>query len=192
MRLLWLITAAACLSSPSSSSPIVRDNKEQKCNGYSELCHRRYSDITWIGTHNAPFTGHGFADNQHMRFDDQLKDGIRFLTIRTRGKHHKHLKVCHGKCLYRDAGRLKKFLIKTKSFLEDNPNEVVTLLLTNPDHQDIGRFQRELEKSGLDELAYVGKEDGSRIEKEEWPTLRELIDMNKRAIIFLGVLCSPP
>jgi hypothetical protein len=51
------------------------------CNGHYQLCYRSYSDIRWIGTHNAPIVGpitNPFISQQKTVIE-QLDAGIRFL-----------------------------------------------------------------------------------------------------------------
>lgn len=46
------------------------------------------------------------------------------------------IRLCHTRCSIRSAGRLKHFLANMKTFLDANPNEVVTLMLTNNNGTD--------------------------------------------------------
>lgn len=58
-------TASATDNSTSSStSSSAQPTNTTPCNGYSEFCNRKYSNITNIMAHNSPFVGGGAADNQ--------------------------------------------------------------------------------------------------------------------------------
>ena len=48
------------------------------CNGHSEFCSRRFSNITMVVAHNSPFVRpHNAASNQVLEVETQLNDGIR-------------------------------------------------------------------------------------------------------------------
>jgi hypothetical protein len=52
--------------------------KAQRCNGYIELCDRKYSNITMVAAHNSPFVElANIASNQIYDVVTQLNDGIR-------------------------------------------------------------------------------------------------------------------
>lgn len=68
-------TASRSASATPSSSPFVNT---QPCNGYPELCSRKYSNITMVAAHNSPFVKPGnVAANQVLDVTTQLNDGIR-------------------------------------------------------------------------------------------------------------------
>ena len=67
--------ATATATSSASSTPVVNT---QPCNGYTEFCARKYSNITMVAAHNSPFVKPGnAAANQVLQVTDQLDDGIR-------------------------------------------------------------------------------------------------------------------
>lgn len=62
----------------SATSSSARPSNTQPCNGYTELCDRKYSNITEVCAHNSPFTRSGSAAaNQQYDVTTQLNDGIR-------------------------------------------------------------------------------------------------------------------
>lgn len=68
-------SASRSASATPSSSPVVNT---QPCNGYPELCTRKYSNITMVAAHNSPFIKPGnVAANQVLDVTTQLNDGIR-------------------------------------------------------------------------------------------------------------------
>lgn len=75
-------------SATSTSSGATASNT-QPCNGYVEFCDRRYSNITYVCSHNSAFVKPGnVASNQDYGIPAQLNDGIRMsefssLTIST-------------------------------------------------------------------------------------------------------------
>ncbi len=102
------------------------------CNGSDALCSRRYSNVTHVGAHDSAFVGFFPTDNQYTSASDVLNMGVRFLQAQTHS-HNAGIEMCHTSCLELDAGSLQSYLAPIKDWLDRNPNEVVTLLLTNQD-----------------------------------------------------------
>lgn len=153
------------------------------CNGRDELCSRKYSVVSQIGSHDSAFVGDLPTDNQNIDVTSQLNAGIRFL----QGQVHDfldELQMCHTNCLLKDAGSLTSYLTTVETWLAANPNEVLTLLLVNGDNSDISLFGQSFAAAGLDSFAYVpttslaGNLDG-------WPTLQEMISSGKRLVVFI-------
>lgn len=62
-------------SSSPSTPPVVNT---QPCNGYPQLCARKYSNITMVAAHNSPFARPAnVAANQVLDVTTQLNDGVR-------------------------------------------------------------------------------------------------------------------
>ncbi|KAI9641864.1 hypothetical protein NHQ30_009731 [Ciborinia camelliae] len=153
----------------------------QICNGYAELCDRKWSNISQIGTHDSAFVGDLLTENQEIDVTAQLNAGVRFLQAQT----HYFLKVltlCHTSCFELDAGPAVDYLSKIKKWLDANPNEVVTLLLTNGDYVPVGNFSSVMEASGLAKYAYTPPH---QLAIDEWPTLQEMITAGDRLVMFL-------
>ena len=154
------------------------------CNGNTALCSRSYSNVTQVGTHDSAFVGILPTDNQLESVSDQLDAGIRFL----QGQTHElngDLYMCHTSCTELNAGLLTDYLTTIKTWMDSNPNEVVTLLLTNGDRVDVSLFGTAMSTTGLDQYAYTLP---SQLAIDEWPTLQELIDQGSRLVMFLGWL----
>lgn len=117
-----------------------------------------------------------------MSVTDQLNAGIRFLQAQT---HYflDTLSLCHTSCFELDAGPVETYLSTIKTWLDSNPNEVVTLLLTNGDSQPVSTFGTVMVNSGLSTYAYT---PGDQVAISDWPTLQELITTGTRLVIFLG------
>lgn len=152
------------------------------CNGHEEFCSRRYSNITQIGTHDSAFVGWLPTENQGVSVSDQLDAGIRFLQAQTHEKDSV-LELCHTSCAELDAGPLTDYLTTIKTWLDANPNEVLTLLLTNGDYVDVTLFGDVMESTGLSTYAYTPE---SHLAIDDWPTLQTLIDDGNRLVMFLG------
>jgi hypothetical protein len=161
------------------------------CNGHSEYCTRSYSNITFVGSHDSAFVGPLPQQNQNIGIKAQLDMGIRYLQAQT---HHSiidknTLELCHTSCFLEDAGTLKAFLVTVKKWLDANPNEVVTLLLTNGDSVSITEFGDTFSSSGIAKYAYVPPK--SPLPISDWPTLGDFIASEKRLIVFLGKFDLP-
>ncbi|KAJ5803562.1 uncharacterized protein N7503_006012 [Penicillium pulvis] len=155
------------------------------CNGRTEYCTRSYSNITFIGSHDSAFVGSLPQQNQDIDITAQLDMGIRYLQAQTHKSlfDDKIIELCHTSCLLEDAGTLKAYLTTIKGWLDDNPNEVVTILLTNGDSLDISLFGSTFVSAGIDSYAFVPSSEP--LAYADWPTLGDLIDSGKRLIAFL-------
>jgi hypothetical protein len=97
--------------------------------------------------------------------------------------------MCHTSCWLEDAGSLESYLHTIKSWLDANPGQVITLLLTNGDSVGISNFGDAFSSSGLSSYAYA---PGSTLAIDQWPTIQELIDSGNRLVAFLGSRTPPP
>lgn len=82
---------------------------------------------------------------------------------------------------------MEAFLETIKSWLDDHPNEVVTLLLTNQASFPASKFGDVFESAGLREYAFVPGSSPDMLPMDQWPSLGELIDEGTRLIVFLGM-----
>ncbi|KAG5791671.1 hypothetical protein H9Q69_009271 [Fusarium xylarioides] len=151
------------------------------CNGHDEFCGRKYSDITFIGTHNSAFVGELPVHNQYISVSEQLDLGVRFLQAQTQGKNG-DIKMCHTHCWQLDAEPLHHYLEEISEWIGKNPDEVVTILLTNVDALPIEKLDEAFSSAGLKDIVFRPKE---RLSRDEWPTLQELLDDGTRLIVFM-------
>lgn len=173
---------------------LISAAQARNCNGHAELCGRRYSNISFVGAHDSPFVGPLPSDNQGISVTEQLQRGYRFLQGQTHIDDYDDenpgvLHMCHTDCLLRDAGTVTEYLATVKTFLDNNPDEVVTVLLTNGDDVDISVFDSVVTESGIKDYAFT---PSGKLSMDQWPTLEELINSNKRLVLFLGKFLSPP
>lgn len=159
------------------------------CNGHAQLCNRKYSNVSQIGSHDSPFVGPLPQDNQDIVITAQLNAGVRFLQAQT----HKDLRdsstldLCHTSCLLLDVGPLQSYLGTVKTWLDANTHEVLTLLLVNGDGVDISLFDKAFTNSGIKHYAYVPPSSPSTLAIDAWPTLQQLITAGTRLVVFLGM-----
>ncbi|KAF5368278.1 hypothetical protein D9615_010378 [Tricholomella constricta] len=177
--LLVLLSAAhLCVS-----SPIRRANV---CNGHAELCSRRYSNVTFVGAHDSfafstdPFA---LARDQEVNITTQLNLGVRLLQAQAHEKNG-DLHFCHTDCFLFDGGKVVNYLKEVKAFLDANPNEVLTLLFTNPEGLSVKKVWKPVfDAAGITPLTYVPPVIPMRY--SQWPTLGEMLDSEKRVVVFL-------
>jgi len=160
----------------SSSTPVA-------CNGNIALCSRQYSSVAQIGTHNSAFVGVLPTDNQEISVLSQLDAGIRFLQAQTHSISGE-LYLCHTTCGERNAGPLTEYLTTIKTWMDSNPDQVVTLLLTNGDRMDVSLFGSAMQSTDLEKYAYTPPHI---LAMSEWPTLQQLIDNGTRLVMFLTI-----
>jgi len=155
---------------------------QRACNGSPGLCDRAYSNVTFVGSHDSAFVGPLPTQNQYNSLADQMGMGIRFLQAQTHAKNG-GIEMCHTSCDLEDAGSLADFLAPVRSFLDANPDEVLTLLLTNGDAIPVSQFGDAFRAAGLDAYAFA---PSGVLPMTSWPTLGSLIDQGKRLVVFMG------
>ncbi|TVY18901.1 PI-PLC X domain-containing protein 1 [Lachnellula arida] len=154
------------------------------CNGNDALCSRKYSNITQIGAHDSAFVGDLPTDNQNLNVTGQLDAGIRFLTAQTHS-FLDEIYLCHTSCWEEDSGVLVNYLTDIRTWMDSNPNEVVTLLLTNGDAIAVSKFADAYDNAGISKYTYTPP---NQLTLGDWPTLQDLISANTRLITFMGSL----
>ncbi|QDS69978.1 hypothetical protein FKW77_003015 [Venturia effusa] len=152
------------------------------CSGNAALCDRKYSEVTFIGTHDSAFVGLLPTQNQIKSITDQLNGGIRYLQSQTH-KDDNQLKMCHTSCDLEDAGPVEDYLREVKTWMDKNPRDVITLLLTNADRVPMSTFDDVFKKVGLDQMAF--KPASSPLAMDAWPTMGDLIGSGKRLVTFI-------
>ena len=155
------------------------------------LCLRTYDNVTFPETHNAFATeDDGIfypASNHRTGFNPQWQAGMRAFMIDT---HYETLndesignvKLCHGDdsrgaspCRYGNVSAVD-WLSNLKNKMDDEPQDVVTLLVENyvqPDHLE----QVFLDSGLMDKVFYHQM-------NEPWPTLQTLIDEQTNLVVF--------
>lgn len=82
-----------------------------------------------------------------------------------------------------DGGSLASYLTPVKSWLDANPNEVISILIVNIDSLPPTSFSAVYESVGLDALSYAPT--SASLASSAWPTLGEMIDSGKRLVNFM-------
>jgi hypothetical protein len=182
MKLLPIALALAPLAAAFPLWP-----REQLCNANADLCSVKYSEMSFVGTHNSAFVGE-LDDprvNQEVSVTQQLDAGIRFLQAQTHEDAFGVLSMCHTSCWLLHAGSLKDYLSQIKGWMDDHPDALVSLLLTNPDSVDINEFGNIFRDVGLNKMAFVPSTSPEPLGINDWPTLGEMIGDGKRLVVFM-------
>ncbi len=168
-------TGPAAEPSPRSAEALPDPNG---CNGWSQLCGRRFDQVAYATTHNAMAnTDRGFhGPNQHHSIARQLAAGVRALMLDTYLEDGQTM-LCHGVCL---AGSqpLVEGLAEIEAFLAANPREVVTIIFES--YISAQQTQQAFEDSGLNPHLYHRPEG----QGQDWPTLEEMIDAGERLVVL--------
>ncbi len=157
------------------------------CNGFEELCDRRYDEVVFPGTHNshsARSYGFGVNANHDTGLTEQLEAGARvFLLDVTYDDGTGETALCHGPC---SLGSLPHVdgLGEIVAFLGDHPREVITIIYQ--DDASVDDIVDDLETTGLAELVYTHEERAS------WPTLGEMVEADTRVVITAESQGPPP
>jgi hypothetical protein len=142
--------------------------------------------VTYIGAHNSYATSKNpfaLSRNQKISLEDQLKSGVRLLQGQSHMKDGQ-VHLCHSSCDLFDGGSAEDYLKNVKKFLDENPNEVLTIIFTNPEDLDVKTlWEPVFTASGIDQLAFVPP--SNPISFDKWPTLGEMIDTGKRVVVFM-------
>lgn len=164
------------------------------CNGAAELCARAYDAVVVPMTHNAMSNAdEGWSPpNQTHGIERQLEDGVRGMMLdlhyydaeanenaagRIDGRSAvDQVYLCHGPCAL-GRRRLLDGLCGITRFLDAHPGEVFSVIFEN----DVADADTDavLRASGLADYAYT------HVKGTPWPTLRELIDTDRRVVVFL-------
>ncbi|KAK5273053.1 hypothetical protein LTR99_002446 [Exophiala xenobiotica] len=167
-------TATSSSATPTNTVP---------CNGHSQFCQRKYSNITQVAAHNSPFVRSGnLAANQVLDVTTQLNDGIRMLQFQAHLVNGT-LYLCHTSCDLLNVGTLQDYLTTVTRWLRTHNTDVITILIGNYDLVDPGNFTAPVINSGLIDFVYTPPTLPMPL--DSWPTLAEMIFRQTRAVVML-------
>jgi hypothetical protein len=186
MQCLALLASLLALT----TAALLEPRQITACNNSPDLCSKSYSAITHLGAHNSPFirdasTSFSTSGNHYFNTTVQLSAGVRLMTgqvHRSGGGWH----LCHTSCDLLDAGLLSDWLAEIKTWMDNNPSEVVSLLLVNSDSATSGDLASEFTKSGITQYSYTPPSSTTPL--TTWPTLQDLISANTRLLTFIASL----
>lgn len=180
-----LATFALALAGCGQALPTVPDKPTiAACNGHAELCDKRFDEVVFPATHNAmsSFEEGWAAPNQSYGMKRQLDDGIRAMLIDTHDWQD-GIYLCHSICEL-GSTPLVDGLRTLRTFLDDHPHEVLSLLIQDGISAD--ETAAAFTESGLLGLVYTHP-TGS-----PWPTLREMIESGQRVLVTAEGGGAPP
>ncbi|KAG6866055.1 hypothetical protein C0991_009152 [Blastosporella zonata] len=155
------------------------------CNGHAELCDKSFGQVTYVGTHDSyavQTAAFGFADNQDQNITTQLNDGVRMLQVQAHLQNGV-IELCHTSCSLYDGGTFEDYLKTVKTWLDANPNEVLSILIVNIDNAPASTYGAVYAAAGVDTVSYTPAT--SPLQASAWPTLGALIDSGKRLVTFM-------
>lgn len=162
-------------------------NQSNCCNGLASNCAMGVNDILYAGIHNAQSTaqdGFYIAPNHQFNFVAALDYGYRVLNFDVGVCNEGQYALVHGLCKLGTMDPAEAFT-DLQTWLDANPNEVVLMPLEiNNDASDLADI--DLGKLYNIMLTVPGFTDRmySKPAQGEWPTLREMIDADKRIVLF--------
>jgi hypothetical protein len=154
------------------------------CNAWEELCDVAYDDVSFPVAHAAMANTASFWDfpAQRKPLRTQLDDSIRGLMLEVHLEDGE-LSLCFHDCA-EGRGDLLSELRHVREFLDDNPREVVTLLVDN--RAPAEEFAAVAAAAGLDAYLFSAEVTAG------WPTLGELVEDGTRLVIFVQDAAGAP
>ena len=165
----------------------------KSCQGKESLCARTFDDVTVAMTHNAMSNSDDAwaAPNQHHGIARQLDDGVRGLMLDAHyydedtGATDAKIEsvpvlaqtyLCHGICRF-GKRHLIDGLCDVTRFLDAHRGEIISIIFET--YLKDADLVAAITASGLSEYAYTHPAGAA------WPTLRKLVDDDRRAILFV-------
>jgi len=186
MRPLSQIISLALFAGSYTLGAVLPAKRATTCNGHPELCNRSFGNVTFFGSHDSfAFSDDpiALARDQEVDIPTQLGLGVRLLQAQAHMKDGQ-LHFCHTNCDLFDGGTVEDYLKTVKTFLDANPNEVITLIFTNPEGASLpDQWKPAFDNSGITQLAYVPP--SIPVPQSSWPTLGQMIDSGTRVVVFL-------
>lgn len=91
--------------------------------------------------------------------------------------------LCHTSCSLLNVGTLEAYLTTVVQWLQQNPYEVISILMGNFDLVPVGNFTDPIINSGLSKYVYVPPKAPMAL--DDWPPLSHFILTGKRAVVFM-------
>lgn len=138
---------------------------------------RRYDQVCFLMTHNSMNSAEKsfLIPNQTLSVTNQLQYGVRGLMLDTYDGDNNIALTYHGIALL-GSEKLYDVLMEIKSFLLDNPKEIVTIIFEN--NGSNAQLEKAIDSSKLNQMTYTHAGGN-------WPTLQTLVDSNQRLVLFV-------
>ena len=150
-----------------------------QCNGSIDLCSKQYNEVACLTTHNAFNSDEDglLFPNQTHNIASQLNDDVRALMIDV--YDHFGTPTAYHSVFMLGTIPLSDIFNDIKTFLDNNPNEVVTIILEC--YVTANDIEDEINQSGLSSYLYTHNNSIG------WLTLQNMIDNDNRLVIFSDV-----
>lgn len=182
-RLLAQVALLLSASLLSSVSAVSLSGRATTCNGHPELCDRTYGNVSFVGAHDSYSVGtNNLATNQDYDVTQQLTDGVRMLQMQAHNSSGV-IHLCHTSCFLYDGGTLADYLTKVQTWMNANPNDVVSMLIVNSDGFAPSAYDAVFQSIGLTSLTYAPPT--ASVPFNNWPTLGSMIDNGTRLVTFM-------
>jgi len=147
-----------------------------QCNGSIDLCSKQYNEVAYLTTHNAFNSDEDglLFPNQSYNIASQLNDGVRGLMIDV--YDYFGTPTAYHSTFLLGTIPLSDIFNDIKTFLDNNPNEIVTIILEC--YVTANDIEDEINQSGLSSYLYTHNNSIG------WPTLENMIDNDNRLVIF--------
>lgn len=147
-----------------------------QCNGFPELCDKRYDEVSYLTTHNAFNAGNeGFTfPNHNFGLTDQMNYGVRGLMLDVYDDGGVAT-VYHSTNIL-GSQPLSSNLAEIKNFLDANPTDIVTIIFEC--YIDANMMEQSFTDAGL--LSYLHTQTLG----DPWPTLQNMIDAGGRLVVL--------
>jgi hypothetical protein len=97
------------------------------------------------------------------------------------------IRLCHTSCDILDVGTLQSYLSTVKGWLDDNPYEVIAIIMGNNNGQStripVTDYVQPFQQAGMQK--YLWTPPSSNLNLTGWPTLGEMVLRNKRVVVML-------
>lgn len=98
------------------------------------------------------------------------------------------LHLCHTSCDLLDVGTLESYLTTVRGWLEEHPYEVIAIMMGNDNRVPPTTYIEPFQNSGMMQYLYTPRRTNATL--EDWPTLAQMILLNKRVVVMLDYLAN--
>jgi hypothetical protein len=141
---------------------------------------RPFNAYSWVTTHNSFNRIFWPVPNQTAPIRTQLYQGVRGLMLDTHSRNGSAY-LCHGSCTGSESSLEDTFNDEIMPFMDLDPTAVVVVFLEDyASYEDLNRSLNRIPR--LAAMSF----DPSRWpnDRDQWPTLRDIIDSGQRLLIF--------
>ena len=139
------------------------------------LLSKSYNEVTFLATHNSMSNSDNNYKypNQTLNITKQLNCGVRTFLIDTYDKDNVAITYHYSDTL--GYQKLSDILLEIQNFQNSFPTEIISIIFQNEGTNAV--LQNTLVSLNWDKLSFVYK--------GTWPTLQNMIDSNKRLVLFV-------